>query len=186
MNRTPRTLLRSRASLVGSSICFILTTRTSNTLWVAASAHEGHSKDVFKCFSSAFSDNWTPNFSLQILNTARKHFGAGGNQRIRFTLPPLVFAAYQLAFRYKENASLVRFGHLFLFLVCLSTSPVWVLTHLLSIRMTSGKRSARRSSPSLTRPSVHLLKPSSLSCLCDYSCRGRWLQAKLALRTMRR
>ncbi|KAL7978919.1 hypothetical protein Chor_013408 [Crotalus horridus] len=39
-----------------------------------------------------------------ILNTARKHFGAGGNQRIRFTLPPLVFAAYQLAFRYKENA----------------------------------------------------------------------------------
>uniref|UniRef100_A0A8V0ZP40 Vacuolar protein sorting-associated protein 35 n=1 Tax=Gallus gallus TaxID=9031 RepID=A0A8V0ZP40_CHICK len=40
----------------------------------------------------------------QILNTARKHFGAGGNQRIRFTLPPLVFAAYQLAFRYKENS----------------------------------------------------------------------------------
>uniref|UniRef100_A0A2K5QSD5 Vacuolar protein sorting-associated protein 35 n=1 Tax=Cebus imitator TaxID=2715852 RepID=A0A2K5QSD5_CEBIM len=39
-----------------------------------------------------------------ILNTARKHFGAGGNQRIRFTLPPLVFAAYQLAFRYKENS----------------------------------------------------------------------------------
>lgn len=43
----------------------------------------------------------------QILNTARKHFGAGGNQRIRYTLPPLVFAAYQLAFRYKENSSLV-------------------------------------------------------------------------------
>lgn len=43
----------------------------------------------------------------QILNTARKHFGAGGNQRIRYTLPPLVFAAYQLSFRYKENASLV-------------------------------------------------------------------------------
>lgn len=58
-------------------------------------------------------------------------------------------------------------------------------THLPSVRMTSGKRSARRSSPSLTRPSVHLLKPSSLSCLCDYSCRGRWLQAKLALRTTR-
>jgi hypothetical protein len=45
---------------------------------------------------------------LQILNTARKHFGAGGNQRIRYTLPPLVFAAYQLAFRYKENSSSVR------------------------------------------------------------------------------
>uniref|UniRef100_A0A2K5QRY9 Vacuolar protein sorting-associated protein 35 n=1 Tax=Cebus imitator TaxID=2715852 RepID=A0A2K5QRY9_CEBIM len=43
-------------------------------------------------------------FLSLILNTARKHFGAGGNQRIRFTLPPLVFAAYQLAFRYKENS----------------------------------------------------------------------------------
>jgi len=43
----------------------------------------------------------------QILNTARKHFGAGGNQRIRHTLPPLVFAAYHLAFRYKENSSSV-------------------------------------------------------------------------------
>lgn len=48
------------------------------------------------------------NVPLQILNTARKHFGAGGNQRIRYTLPPLVFAAYQLAFRYKENSSSVR------------------------------------------------------------------------------
>lgn len=57
--------------------------------------------------------------------------------------------------------------------------------HLPSVRMTSGKRSARRSSPSLTRPSVHLLKPSSLSCLCDYSCRGHWPQAKLALKTTR-
>lgn len=46
---------------------------------------------------------------MQILNTARKHFGAGGNQRIRYTLPPLVFAAYQLAFRYKDNSSLVSF-----------------------------------------------------------------------------
>lgn len=52
-------------------------------------------------------------------------------------------------------------------------------------RMTSGKRSARRSSPSLTRPSVHLSRPSLPSCPCDYSCRGRLLQAKLALRTTR-
>lgn len=47
-------------------------------------------------------------YGHQILNTARKHFGAGGNQRIRYTLPPLVFAAYQLAFRYKENSSSVH------------------------------------------------------------------------------
>lgn len=54
-------------------------------------------------------------FCVQILNAARKHFGAGGNQRIRYTLPPLVFAAYQLSFRYKENASLV--GKYLLFLL---------------------------------------------------------------------
>ncbi|CAF93242.1 unnamed protein product, partial [Tetraodon nigroviridis] len=47
-----------------------------------------------------------PDQQYLILNAARKHFGAGGNQRIRYTLPPLVFAAYQLSFRYKENASL--------------------------------------------------------------------------------
>ncbi|XP_013396921.1 vacuolar protein sorting-associated protein 35-like [Lingula anatina] len=37
-----------------------------------------------------------------ILNAARKHFGNGGNMRIKYTLPPLVFAAYKLAFKYKE------------------------------------------------------------------------------------
>ncbi|MGH0131487.1 UNVERIFIED_CONTAM: hypothetical protein FKN15_077129 [Acipenser sinensis] len=45
-----------------------------------------------------------PDQQYLILNTARKHFGAGGNQRIRYTLPPLIFAAYRLAFRYKENS----------------------------------------------------------------------------------
>lgn len=55
----------------------------------------------------------------QILNTARKHFGAGGNQRIRYTLPPLVFAAYQLAFRYKENSSTVS-KHAFFSPLCIS------------------------------------------------------------------
>ncbi|ELR54309.1 Vacuolar protein sorting-associated protein 35 [Bos mutus] len=45
-----------------------------------------------------------PDQQYLILNTARKHFGAGGNQQICSTLPPLVFAAYQLAFRYKENS----------------------------------------------------------------------------------
>lgn len=77
-------------------------------------------------------------------------------------------------------ATSLSFLSLFVHIVGFSSN-----THLPSVRMTSGKRSARRSSPSLTRPSVHLLKPSSLSCLCDYSCRGRWLQAKLALRTTR-
>ncbi|KAF4518817.1 hypothetical protein B566_EDAN008146 [Ephemera danica] len=36
-----------------------------------------------------------------ILSAARKHFGAGGNKRIKYTLPPIVFQAYQLAFQYK-------------------------------------------------------------------------------------
>ncbi|XP_030831126.1 vacuolar protein sorting-associated protein 35 [Strongylocentrotus purpuratus] len=37
-----------------------------------------------------------------ILNTARKHFGVGGNKRIKYTLPPLTFSAFRLAFTYKE------------------------------------------------------------------------------------
>ncbi|CAL8109830.1 unnamed protein product [Orchesella dallaii] len=41
-----------------------------------------------------------PDEQYLILNTARRHLGAGGNRRIPFTLPPVVFAAYQLAFRY--------------------------------------------------------------------------------------
>lgn len=43
-----------------------------------------------------------PNQQFLILNTARKHFGNGGDQRIRYTLPPIVFAAYRLAFRYSQ------------------------------------------------------------------------------------
>ncbi|KAK3888494.1 hypothetical protein Pcinc_007453 [Petrolisthes cinctipes] len=35
-----------------------------------------------------------------MLTTARKHLGAGGPKRILHTLPPLVFQAYQLAFKY--------------------------------------------------------------------------------------
>ena len=45
------------------------------------------------------------NYSLfQILNTARKHFGSGGDKRIKFTLPPIIFAAYRLSHRYKEQS----------------------------------------------------------------------------------
>lgn len=38
---------------------------------------------------------------LQILNTARKHFGTGGENRIIHTLPSLVFEAFRLVFTYK-------------------------------------------------------------------------------------
>ncbi|XP_064107288.1 vacuolar protein sorting-associated protein 35-like isoform X2 [Macrobrachium nipponense] len=38
-----------------------------------------------------------------ILTTARKHLGAGGNKRVVYTLPPLVFQAYQLAFKYYKE-----------------------------------------------------------------------------------
>ncbi|XP_049788980.1 vacuolar protein sorting-associated protein 35 isoform X1 [Schistocerca nitens] len=43
----------------------------------------------------------TPDQQYLILSTARKHFGAGGNRRIKYTLPPIVFQAYQLAFKYR-------------------------------------------------------------------------------------
>ena len=47
---------------------------------------------------------WILVSTFQILNTARKHFGAGGDKRIKFTLPPIVFSAYRLAHRYKDSA----------------------------------------------------------------------------------
>lgn len=37
-----------------------------------------------------------------ILNTARKHFGNGGDKRIKFTLPPIVFSAYRLSMKYRD------------------------------------------------------------------------------------
>ncbi|XP_033104748.1 vacuolar protein sorting-associated protein 35-like [Anneissia japonica] len=45
-----------------------------------------------------------PDQQYLILNAARKHFGSGGNQRIKFTLPPLVFSSFRLAVNYKELA----------------------------------------------------------------------------------
>ncbi|KAK6178405.1 hypothetical protein SNE40_013199 [Patella caerulea] len=43
-----------------------------------------------------------PNQQFLILNIARKHFGSGGDQRIKYTLPPIVFAAFRLANRYAD------------------------------------------------------------------------------------
>lgn len=43
-----------------------------------------------------------PNQHYLILNAARKHFGSGGDNRIKFTLPPIVFSAYRLAYKYKQ------------------------------------------------------------------------------------
>ena len=36
-----------------------------------------------------------------MLDSARKFFGTGGDQRIIYTLPPLVFAAYRLVKTYQ-------------------------------------------------------------------------------------
>ncbi|GIY05603.1 vacuolar protein sorting-associated protein 35 [Caerostris extrusa] len=43
----------------------------------------------------------TPDQQFLMLNITRKYFGNGGNRRIRYTLTPIVFQAYKLAFRYK-------------------------------------------------------------------------------------
>lgn len=44
----------------------------------------------------------TPDQQYLILNSARKHFGTGGDGRIGHTLPSLVFAAYKLVLVYKS------------------------------------------------------------------------------------
>jgi vacuolar protein sorting-associated protein 35 len=41
----------------------------------------------------------------KILQVARKHFGSGGTQRIKYVLPSLVFQAFQLAYKYKAIAA---------------------------------------------------------------------------------
>ncbi|KAL1115285.1 hypothetical protein AAG570_007316 [Ranatra chinensis] len=43
-----------------------------------------------------------PDEQFLILVGARKHFMTGGDKRIRYTLPPIVFQAYQLAFKYSQ------------------------------------------------------------------------------------
>lgn len=43
-----------------------------------------------------------PDQQYLILNTARKHFGNGGNKRLRYTLPPIIFSACRLAFAYSQ------------------------------------------------------------------------------------
>uniref|UniRef100_A0A182FFX6 Vacuolar protein sorting-associated protein 35 n=1 Tax=Anopheles albimanus TaxID=7167 RepID=A0A182FFX6_ANOAL len=45
-----------------------------------------------------------PDTQYKILIAARKHLGPGGQARIRYVLPPLVFQAYQLAYKYKSIA----------------------------------------------------------------------------------
>ncbi|XP_017837677.1 vacuolar protein sorting-associated protein 35 isoform X1 [Drosophila busckii] len=46
-----------------------------------------------------------PDMQYKMLQIARKHLGNGGGQRLKHVLPPLVFAAYQLAYKYKAIAA---------------------------------------------------------------------------------
>lgn len=64
-----------------------------------------------RCNISVFFCNVDKKFCFlwQILNTARKHFGSGGEKRIKYTLPPIVFSAFQLAYQYKDASEEVRF-----------------------------------------------------------------------------
>lgn len=102
----------------------------------------------------------------QILNTARKHFGAGGNQRIRYTLPPLVFAAYQLAFRYKENSSSVRKRPFPLHFTCCICSFVYPLIKWSQMCLPPGWQVGKEVSEDL------LLRPPDHQC--TYQGGARW------------
>lgn len=45
-----------------------------------------------------------PDQQYLILSTAKKYLSAGGNKRVSYSLPPLVFQAYQLALKYSSLA----------------------------------------------------------------------------------
>ena len=72
-----------------------------------------------------------------MLNTARKYFGTGGDQRIIYTLPPLVFAAYKLVHTYQTLQDEVSNLSVCLFV------PHVILRVLIHIRMIVGGRSVR-------------------------------------------
>lgn len=44
-----------------------------------------------------------PDLQFKILMAEREHFSLGGNKRICYMLPPLVFQAYQLALIYSRK-----------------------------------------------------------------------------------
>lgn len=44
-----------------------------------------------------------PDLQFKILMAEREHFSLGGNKRICYTLPPLIFQAYQLALIYSRK-----------------------------------------------------------------------------------
>uniref|UniRef100_A0A674F328 Vacuolar protein sorting-associated protein 35 n=1 Tax=Salmo trutta TaxID=8032 RepID=A0A674F328_SALTR len=92
-----------------SMSCYVLSnTLDYNTTIISQEQVSTHTPTHMHTYSTSqtFGDTYSfQDISYEITNGTMKHFGAGGNQRIRYTLPPLVFAAYQLAFRYKENSS---------------------------------------------------------------------------------
>ena len=45
-----------------------------------------------------------PDQQYLILSTAKKYLSTGGNKRVSYSLPPLVFQAYQLALKYSSLA----------------------------------------------------------------------------------
>jgi vacuolar protein sorting-associated protein 35 len=51
----------------------------------------------------------TPDLQYQLLVAVRKHFGIGGEVRIKYTLPPLVIMALELARTYAEIADQVHY-----------------------------------------------------------------------------
>lgn len=47
----------------------------------------------------------SPDMQFRILQTARKHLEVGGSARLKHVMPPIIFRAYHLAFRYKASAA---------------------------------------------------------------------------------
>ena len=76
--------------------------------WVARMVHLFRSDDLQTQFdvSALVSSSLT----VQLLQTARKHFAEGGD-RIRYTFPPLISSGIKLARRYKAKESTVRARH---------------------------------------------------------------------------
>ena len=89
------------ANQIGS-ILFTTKMTFKIVLAVCTRTNDSISSGSYSVFCYIVDDNVFMVYPPQILNTARKHFGAGGDKRIKYTLPPIVFAAFRLAIRYKQ------------------------------------------------------------------------------------
>lgn len=117
----------------------------------------------------------------QILSSARKQFGTGGDSRITYTLPALIFSTYRLVNMYESIKDEVR-EHLGRLLVTAQSQQANTLL-CCSFRTANGITSVRRYFSSVCRPSWLSLSTNQ-RCRCVSTCREGCQQTTFTLKPL--